>query len=154
MEDGRKGLYYINQYPFSIKISTWEWNLLNFSVFQLPNHSLMRCFSHGHLISPGWGCSRELWSIRLGVGVLAELISLILSESYRLPSLYSVILDNLCNLWCFIVLTCYMGRIALILLHKVSLRIKWENVSESTLESVKCYLKEWKEIFLFLQLVA
>lgn len=73
-------------------------------------------FSRVYLISLGWECTRELWSICLGMGVLDELIFLILSESYQFPSLYYRILDNLCNLLCFSILTCSMGRITFYLI--------------------------------------
>lgn len=110
----------------------------------------MWCFSHIYLAFPGWGaaesCGVSAW------GWVSWINSLILSESYQFLSLYYVISDNLCNLLCLIVLT-YMGRVTLISPQKVSLGIKWKNVSESPLQSVKCYLNEWKEVFLLLLLM-
>lgn len=81
------------------------------------------------------------------MGVLDELIYLILSENSRFSSLLLCDL-SLCNLSSLIVLASNMGRITLILPQEVSLRTRCNNVSESPLKSVKCYLNEWKEAFL------
>lgn len=62
-----------------------------------------------------------------------------------------VIIGNLYKSHCSYL---HMGRMTLNLPLKVSVITKWNNVSENTLENMKCYLNKWKKVFLLLLLVS